>query len=167
MHRLIVRHLAATGTDSFEVQRVNEAGAKAAPAVVVEDPLKQALPGTEAWLGTELAWYLESYLDYPFGAKVLRAERVQAGLRGWGKRAFEALFGQGQARDFYRDATRDGHTALQLVIASDDPRCCPGRGRRCTTRWWASWHAALPHRAAARPHRRPAAAAREACRASG
>ncbi|MGH2524641.1 MAG: CHAT domain-containing protein, partial [Anaerolineales bacterium] len=33
-----------------------------------------------------------------------------------------ALFGEGQARDFYRDATRGGHTGLDLVVASDEAR---------------------------------------------
>ncbi|WP_243745983.1 tetratricopeptide repeat protein [Tahibacter aquaticus] len=80
------------------------------------------LPGTAQRLGEELTWYLESYLDYPFGGSVIRAERVQSALSEWGERAFDALFGHGQARDFYRDATRDGHTALQLQIASDDAR---------------------------------------------
>ncbi|RDE50522.1 MAG: CHAT domain-containing protein, partial [Candidatus Accumulibacter meliphilus] len=64
----------------------------------------------------------ESYLDYPYGPNEMRAERVQTALRAWGQETFNTLLGQGQARDYYRDATRNGHGQLQLVIASDAPR---------------------------------------------
>jgi tetratricopeptide (TPR) repeat protein len=122
VERLVVRHHATQTGDSCEIQRVDARGAKAAPAVALEDPLTLGLEGTAEPLGRELAWYLESYLDYPFGPNEARAARVQAALQAWGARTFDALFGHGQARDFYRDATRAGHTALQLSIVSDDPR---------------------------------------------
>ncbi|TDR46724.1 Tfp pilus assembly protein PilF [Tahibacter aquaticus] len=122
MRRLILRHLGGEETWTFEVQRIDANGAKPAPPAIVEDPLTLALPGTAQPLGTELAWYLEHYLDYPYAGNTIRAERVQSALRGWGERAFDALLGHGRARDFYNDATRDGHTALHLMIASNDPR---------------------------------------------
>jgi hypothetical protein len=81
--------------------------------------MPRVLGDTQLKLGEELAWYLENFLDYPFGPNERRAERVTGALRDWGREAFEALFGAGQARDFYRDATASGHTDLHLVVASD------------------------------------------------
>jgi hypothetical protein len=104
----------------FSVQRISATAVKAAPGVELADPLQRVLGETELKLGDELVWYLEKFLDYPFGPNERRAERVTEALRGWGKEAFGTLFGSGQARDFYRDATAAGHTELQLVIASDD-----------------------------------------------
>ncbi len=122
MHHLLIRHRSEAGVGGFEVQRVDSRGAKAAPVVELADPLLLKLAGSDLDLGHELAWYLESYLDLPTGPNQTRAERVQSALRDWGRQGFDALFGQGQARDFYRDATRNGHTELHLVVASDDPR---------------------------------------------
>lgn len=122
MQRLVIRHRGAESGGGFEVQRVDGRGAKTAPAVPLDDPLSRALPDTAARLGEELVWYLESYLDYPYGPHQNRAERVQAALQCWGEETFTTLFGQGQARDDYRDATRHGHGELQLAIVSDTPR---------------------------------------------
>jgi tetratricopeptide (TPR) repeat protein len=121
MQRLVLKHRSGDAAWTFEVQRADDYGIKTAPAVIVEDPLSLPLPDTAARLGPELAWYLENYLDYPYGGSVIRAERVQKALREWGERTFNALLGQGQARDFYHEATREGHTALLLQIASDNP----------------------------------------------
>jgi hypothetical protein len=117
---MLIRHRADGA--GFEVQRVESRGAKAASVVALLDPLRSKLAGSDLDLGHELAWYLEHYLDLPTGPNETRAERVQTALRNRGRDAFDALFGQGQARDFYRDATRSGHTELHLVVASDDPR---------------------------------------------
>ena len=120
MQRLLIRH---TGDGmGFEVHRVDNRGSKSAPGVTLVDPLGEKLGGSDLTLGHELAWYLENYLDLPIGPNVDRAVRLLAALRLWGKQSFEALFGQGQARDFYRDATRAGHAELHLVVASDSPR---------------------------------------------
>ncbi len=100
MQLLLIRHLAQSGVGSFEVQRVDGRGTKTTSAVELTDPLSINLGGSNLTLGHELAWYLESYLDHPYGPNQTRAERVQVALREWGVRTFEALFGQGQARDF-------------------------------------------------------------------
>jgi len=122
MHTLVIRQDPAGSGFRFAVQRVGSGGIKGTPAVEVADPLSRVLGETELKLGSELSWYLEHYLDYPFGPNQQRAERVTDALRAWGTQAFQALFGEGQARDFYRDATRGGHTGLDLVVASDDAR---------------------------------------------
>jgi tetratricopeptide (TPR) repeat protein len=119
MHRLLIRH---AGGLEFEVQRVDGRGAKSAPKVELIDPLGLTLGGTEYTLGHELAWYLEAYLDLPTGPNEMRADRVLAALKQWGQESFLTLFDRGQARNFYYEATRTGHSELQLVVASDDPR---------------------------------------------
>lgn len=122
MSRLVIHQEPAGTGYRFAVQRVDANGVKAAPVVELADPLSQTLGSTDYSLGMELSWYLESYLDYPFGPNQQRAERITAALRAWGQQTFERLLGQGQARDFYRDATRQGHAELHLVVASDDAR---------------------------------------------
>jgi tetratricopeptide (TPR) repeat protein len=120
MHQLIIRQVGSSKKPRFSVERVREAGAKTAPAVAVADPATRAIPGSSATLLAEVAWYVESYLDYPFGPNEERAARTIEALHDWGREAFERLFGKGQGRDFYRDATRDGHASLDLIVASDD-----------------------------------------------
>ncbi len=121
MEKLVIAHQPGEGCGQFVVQRVDQRGVRSAPAVNLPDPLAQVLGDTALTLGAELAWYLEHYLDYPFDPNRQRAERVLATLQHWGQQAFDALLGTGQARDFYRDATRQGHTQLHLVVSSDDP----------------------------------------------
>src|SRR3954451_2994134 len=123
MSRLVIRHEpGGEGRSRFAVERVLASGAKSAPAVELDDPLSLQVGETALQLGAELSWYLEEYLDYPFGPHVQRAERVVELLRAWGSEAFETLFGAGLARDYYRDATRGGYTELHLAVSSDDAR---------------------------------------------
>ena len=120
MAQLVIRQETDAAELRFAVHRIGEGRNKAAPAIKLTDPLSLPLDGTESRLSSELAWYLESYLDYPFPPNDLRAERVLNGLREWGEQTFEALLGSGRARDFYRDATRLGHRDLHIVVASDN-----------------------------------------------
>ena len=85
MSILVVRHELGGPEYRFSVQRVSAAGMKAAPSVELADPLRRVLGETQLTLGDELAWYLEQYLDYPFGPNEQRAERVTDALRGWGR----------------------------------------------------------------------------------
>lgn len=119
MHQLIIRQV-STQERRFSVERMRSDGAKSAEPVEISDPADLAVEDSDAKLATELTWYLENYLDYPFGPNAIRAERAIAALDRWGRDSFERLFGEGLSRDFYHDATRDGHASLQLVIASDD-----------------------------------------------
>ena len=110
----------ATGRH-FCVRRVDDRDARSAPMVDLPDPATTVLGDTSLTLGGELAWYLEQYLDSPFGPHERRRDRVLVSLRDWGRQAFARLFGQGQARDFYREA-RDRSASLDLAIVSDDPQ---------------------------------------------
>jgi tetratricopeptide (TPR) repeat protein len=70
---------------------------------------------------TELRWYLETFLDYPFSPFTERAERIQASLQQWGTLAFKALFGDKQSGRLFDAATSQQYSELHLEIASDDP----------------------------------------------
>ena len=58
---------------------------KDAPAVEVPTPAAQRVEGcANTHLLTELSWYLERFLDYPFPPETDHAEHVQAALKAWG-----------------------------------------------------------------------------------
>jgi len=40
----------------------------------------------------ELRWYLEDYLQFPYGAEVYRAQQVEQHMADWGRRLFEQAF---------------------------------------------------------------------------
>lgn len=99
MPTLLVRHEAGGDMYRFSVQRLSASGMKSARSVEVADPLVRVLGDTHLKLGEELSWYLEQYLDYPFGPNEQRAERVTDALRAWGKRGVRcALWGGSRAR---------------------------------------------------------------------
>ena len=41
---------------------------------------------------SQLAWYLEQFLDYPFTPRTYQAANVEEALESWGRQAFSALF---------------------------------------------------------------------------
>ena len=119
LSKLTIRHEGGrSGPFRFCVERLGPDGLERTASVTIDDPLSQPLGDTDLRLGPELAWYLESYLDYPFGPNGERAERLTQALRAWGEKCFAALFGEGRAQQFYRDAVREGHQFLQIVLAS-------------------------------------------------
>lgn len=120
MPTLVIRHVETSDPPQFQVIRPEPF--KATPPVAIGSPAGtpvKDLPNSN--LSVELRWYLEEFLDYPFPPVTDRAEHVQEALRGWGERAFAALFGAGPGRDFYHDAYRAGLEELDLRIASDHP----------------------------------------------
>ncbi len=66
----------------------------------------------------ELCWYLEEYLQAPFGAYPQTAACVTETMRRWGQAVFDTLF-TGRGRDWYQEARRAGLEYLQLKIVSD------------------------------------------------
>ena len=63
---------------------------------------------------TELRWYLEHFLDYPFDPEIGHAGRVLDALEAWGTQTFNALFDRRDAGDWLADSEI-------LQIRSDDP----------------------------------------------
>ncbi len=66
----------------------------------------------------DLRWYLEDYLQAPYGVWEDRGPAIQDKLPGWGDQVFASVFGSGPARDAYQRA-RDRN--LELVFRSADP----------------------------------------------
>src|SRR5262249_31157971 len=66
----------------------------------------------------DLRWYLEDYLQAPFGVWDDRGPAIQEQLAGWGELVFGSVFGPGPARDAYQRARDRG---LELVFRSDQP----------------------------------------------
>ncbi|HYH67615.1 MAG TPA: CHAT domain-containing protein [Urbifossiella sp.] len=119
-YTLVVRHVEKSDPPQFSVSRLIDG--KAVPPVAVAPPNSVRVAGRpNDDLTTQVRWYLEQFLDYPFHPDDEYAERVQAALREWGRRAFDTLFGSGKARDFYHDATRDGLGRLTVRVVSDSP----------------------------------------------
>ncbi|MCB5165024.1 tetratricopeptide repeat protein [Streptomyces bambusae] len=99
-------------------------GNAGAPSVRAGDgvPLRWSLSAQEA---EELRWYLEDYLDSPYGVYEERGARVAAALRGWGEAAFSALVGPGAGREAFRRVRNRASAAgqgLEVVIRSESAR---------------------------------------------
>ncbi|MEU7055106.1 tetratricopeptide repeat protein, partial [Streptomyces sp. NPDC046197] len=74
----------------------------------------------------ELRWYLEKYLQSPFGVYGERGSQAAAQLPRWGEQVFEAVFGAGPARDAYlraraRAEARGGRVELVVVSGAAEP----------------------------------------------
>lgn len=75
-------------------------------------PVKNLLP--------ELRWYLEDYLQDPFGVFPQLAESVAETMQTWGTVVFDSLF-TGYARDWYQDARRNNFEVFRIKITSNSP----------------------------------------------
>src|SRR5947207_3064413 len=118
---LMVQHVAGSDPSAFEVLRL--ADGRRGEAAVVAPPVGFPVEGRPSSdLATELQWYLERFLDYPFSPETEHADRVQAALRSWGEQAFTALFAGRGAQRYFDQATDEGYARLHLQISSDDPR---------------------------------------------
>jgi tetratricopeptide (TPR) repeat protein len=67
----------------------------------------------------DLRWYLEDYLDAPYGVYEDRGAYVEAALARWGQAVFSAVFGTAAAREAYTRMRDDGN--LELVFRSSSP----------------------------------------------
>jgi len=70
---------------------------------------------------TELQWYLEHFLDYPFDPETDHAARVQQALKLWGETAFRTLFIDSDGHRLFEAPANGDYAELHLQIASDDP----------------------------------------------
>ena len=121
MQMLRIGHLGeVNGKPQFQVQRAD--GKTAAPVCLTPPDTICVKGRPQSNLLLDLSWYLEKFLDLPYGGNLDVAERVKDAIRDWGIDIFNQLFGAGRARDWYHDARRAGMEQLQLKIASDDPR---------------------------------------------
>ncbi|MBD0395296.1 MAG: CHAT domain-containing protein, partial [Microcoleus sp. C1-bin4] len=86
-----------------------------APSVTFTHPFdEQAL--------TDLRWYLEEYLRFPYGLAPDNAAKIEQKFQDWGEQLFELVFRRSeQARQFFQAATYEGLNQCELVITSDSP----------------------------------------------
>ncbi len=66
----------------------------------------------------DLRWYLEDYLQAPYGVWEDRGPAIQGKLPGWGEQVFASVFGSGPARLAYERARNKG---FEVVFRSADP----------------------------------------------
>ena len=114
---LIIRH---EGDLQFVVSRLEDG--KISSPITLEAPDSIQVEGRpNSHLLSDLRWYLEHFLDYPFEPHRDLAERIQRALGNWGRSTFERLF-TGQPLLWYDRIRNLGLPNLVLKIASDDPR---------------------------------------------
>ncbi|MBE9033125.1 tetratricopeptide repeat protein, partial [filamentous cyanobacterium LEGE 11480] len=84
-------------------------------------PVDFAHPFDQAALD-ELRWYLEQYLQFPYGLEPERAGRLEQQMQVWGRQLFDLVFrGSEKARDFFQEATRSGLDTCELAVSCDNP----------------------------------------------
>ncbi|MDJ0705471.1 MAG: hypothetical protein QNJ46_19510 [Leptolyngbyaceae cyanobacterium MO_188.B28] len=102
------------GTLQLSWQR-GQAAPRTAPTVPFEHPFDT--PVLE-----EVRWYLEEYLNFPYGLEPDRARQVEQSFQIWGEQLFELIFRSSEeARTFFQEATRAGLDHCELAVSSDDP----------------------------------------------
>ncbi len=70
---------------------------------------------------TDLRWYLEEYLDFPYGIYPQQAVKIEQKLQRWGQELFQLVFrSTDKGREFFQEATREGLDNCELGIISDD-----------------------------------------------
>ena len=111
-------HIVDLGGDQIEVgwRRSSDIPRHYSP-LPFEDPLSVEDRG-------ELRWYLEEYLQFPYGAEEDHARRVERQIAEWGKSLFSQVFPKGETdpdpRGFYQEAVRAGLEQCELCVSSED-----------------------------------------------
>ena len=118
--QLQINHVGWRGKSPlFEI--IRKADLKHTNAVPLRSPAIFPIIGhpTELLL-PNLRWYIEDYLQTPFGAYPEKAESVRKTIQAWGMEIFNTLF-VGYARDWYQTAKRDNSPKFSITITSDSP----------------------------------------------
>ena len=86
---------------------------RSAPPVAFSNPLAESDY-------QEIGWYLQQYLEDPFGEAPARAEAVETGLRNLGRALFEAIIkGNDESSRLYSEAAAAGLSESTLTIISE------------------------------------------------
>src|SRR5579863_9675422 len=110
---LAIMNVEGSKPAAFKVTRLYD-GKSVAP-VPISSPYDFPVVGQpNSNLMHELRWYLERFLDYPFPPETDRAQRVLESLKAWGSQAFNSIFDQPDAADWFA-------TSAILQVRSDDP----------------------------------------------
>ncbi|MDP2727497.1 MAG: hypothetical protein Q8P59_08115, partial [Dehalococcoidia bacterium] len=71
----------------------------------------------------DLRWYLEDYLQFPYGAEPYRAKQVEEKMAQWGEALFAQVFAKSDFRPdplaFYEEAVREGLEGCELCVTSE------------------------------------------------
>lgn len=73
-------------------------------------------------LMSELRWYLEDFLEFPFPPETDHAARVLRALDGWANEVYDALFSPEDATLLLDAVQQNGEGPLRLQVRSADPR---------------------------------------------
>jgi tetratricopeptide (TPR) repeat protein len=84
------------------------------------EPFELQIP-IDADVLSELRWYLEEYLQVPFGVYEDRGPSVAASLEDWGETLFGAVFGSGPAREAYLRVRARQAVGTELYVRSAVP----------------------------------------------
>ncbi len=88
---------------------------RSAPPVTFEHPFDEETL-------TDLRWYLEKFLPFPYGIFPDKAKKIEQKFQEWGQQLFELVFPRtSKAWDFFCEATREGLDKCEINISSDDP----------------------------------------------
>ena len=116
MADLIITHVPDGAALRFEVMRQRDS--KRAGPFELASPYNSSVKDCpDDNLMSQLGWYLDHFLEYPFPPRTEQAINVEEALETWGQKVFGALFDSGQARDWMTDAKRAG--TFQLQISAD------------------------------------------------
>lgn len=90
------------------------------PPVTLRGPEAAAVEGYDKLsLREGLVWYLEEYLDRPFGPNTKKAAAVENALHRWGEESVEKLFSGKALRCL--DAAQEDLKSVQVRVVSDSP----------------------------------------------
>ncbi|NES03617.1 MAG: tetratricopeptide repeat protein [Okeania sp. SIO2F4] len=112
-NRLVINHVGDTIQLSWQRGQANP---RFAPSVTFHQPFdEQAL--------TDLRWYLEEYLAFPYGIFPDKAQNIiEPKLQEWGQQLFELVFRSNEkTREFFQEATRERLEFCEIAISSEDP----------------------------------------------
>ena len=116
---LVVKHIRGTDPASFELIGLRDGGiSKSLP---LPSPFRFPVEGRpKGQLMSELQWYLEDFLEYPFPPETDRSKRVLNALEEWGQQIFSGLFGQSSSGVFEPGTAQD-YSQIKIKISSDNP----------------------------------------------
>ena len=107
--RLEIRDLIESGQLQLALRTDDDL--RTAPPVPFRMPLDEADR-------SEISWYFQEYLEYPFGPARDRAEAVENGFRNLGRLLFETVFGPAPSGELLDSAVGDNLAEYQLTIVS-------------------------------------------------
>lgn len=105
----------AAGGDGIVVRRSAWIG-KGVSQDDVSKPFTFALSSDDR---EHLRWYLEDFMDFPYGGSVARAERVQDRLVEWGRALFDHVLGDAWGRSSFQQLADSTAPRLLTIVSAD------------------------------------------------